>query len=208
MAENNIEFRPIEKADYKYLEEIIKDTWGYERFCTPKTAKKLSRVFLASCLTNQTFTLVALNNQVPVGVILGKNEKKHRSKLKYQLRLITSVVGMILSKEGRQTAGVYKNIEKIDKELLAGSGTEFDGELAFFAVRSDQRGNGVGKVLFEKFKAYMQGEKTKNFYLFTDTTCNYGFYEAMGLKRLGEKKFSLKPQWKEDIMFFIYGCEF
>lgn len=50
-------------------------------------------------------------------------------------------------------------------------------------------------------------EKTglKEFYLFTDTTCNYGFYEHQGMIRRLEKEhtFHIKGQQKI-INFFIY----
>ena len=42
----------------------------------------------------------------------------------------------------------------------------------------------------------MKQEKLKEFYLFTDTSCNYGFYEHQGMKRRLEKKhvFNIKGQ--------------
>jgi hypothetical protein len=42
------------------LETIIRETWHYDDFSTSKTAVKLARVFLSSCLTNYTFSRVSV----------------------------------------------------------------------------------------------------------------------------------------------------
>lgn len=36
---------------------------------------------------------------------------------------------------------------------------------------------------------YFKIEKIVSFYLYTDSSCNYGFYEYQGLVRCGEKVF-------------------
>lgn len=72
---NQIIFRPIIKKDYLAIEKIIREAWHYDEFCTSKIAKLLSKIFLSSCLSNQTFTLVALLKEQPIGIIMGKNIK-------------------------------------------------------------------------------------------------------------------------------------
>ena len=75
---NQIIFRPIIKKDYLAIEKIIREAWHYDEFCTSKIAKLLSKIFLSSCLSNQTFTLVALLKEQPIGIIMGKNIKTHK----------------------------------------------------------------------------------------------------------------------------------
>lgn len=201
---NNIYFRQINSSDYNSIEKIISDTWGYERFCTPKIAKRMAKLYLASCLANQTFTCVAVNNGKPVGIIMGKNEKKHHAPIRYLVMQFLGVTAMISTKEGRRISKLFQGFQELDKELLAKSGKNFDGELAFFAVRSDQRGTGIGKKLFIRLLAYMKSQNIKNFYLYTDSTCNYGFYEHQGMKRINEKIYNLKHYSKKDLLFFLY----
>ena len=55
-----ITFRNYQKEDFKALESIIRETWNYDKFSSPKTAGKAARVFLRSCLTNYTFSKVAV----------------------------------------------------------------------------------------------------------------------------------------------------
>lgn len=63
-------------------------------------------------------------------------------------------------------------------------------------MSSKARGNGVGKRLFQDLLAYVRSQDINRFYLFTDTSCNYGFYEHQGLVRCGkrEKEFEFGPQ--------------
>ena len=64
-----IELREYQKQDFKALETIIRETWHYDDFSTSKTAVKLARVFLSSCLTNYTFSRVAVVDGNVAGII-------------------------------------------------------------------------------------------------------------------------------------------
>ena len=67
------------------------------------------------------------------------------------------------------------------------------------------RGKGIGKKLFQSAMNYINDEKLKEFYLFTDTSCNYGFYEHQGMVRRCEKEhvFNIEGQTAK-MKFFIY----
>lgn len=55
------------------MEDAIRKTWEYDKFATPKTARKLVKVYFATCLTNQTYTRAAKVNGVLVGLIFEKD---------------------------------------------------------------------------------------------------------------------------------------
>ena len=62
--EYQIDIRPFKPEDQEALAGVIRRTWQYDRFCGPKTAQRLGRVYLRQCLTQQTFTRVAVVNGV------------------------------------------------------------------------------------------------------------------------------------------------
>lgn len=66
-----LQLREYQKNDFIALKNIIRKTWRYDEFSSPKTASRLADVFLSSCLTNYTFSRVAVLNGKPVGIILG-----------------------------------------------------------------------------------------------------------------------------------------
>lgn len=127
----NIAYRPIKTSDYNVLEDIIKKTWNYNRLVTDKSAKKLAKFYLASCLSNQTFTSVALVNGQPVGVVMARNKLKHNIPIKYNIRKWIDILDIIISKESRKTAKNLQEVEKIDEVLYQRVSKKFDCELAF-----------------------------------------------------------------------------
>lgn len=197
-----ISFREFQKTDRPALEQIIRETWHYDRFCSPKTAQKLARAYLNSCLADQTYTQVALMEDQPVGIIMAKNVAAHRCPFRMRLNLLLSVVSLLSTREGRAVFRAFWEVEKIDQELLSQC-SHYDGELAFFAVSHSCRGLGIGKRLFQSAVEYMSLQKISAFYLFTDTSCNYGFYEHQGMERQMQKTCRMKIQGQtEEFEFF------
>ena len=199
-----IELREYQKQDFKALETIIKETWHYDDFSSPKIAIKLAKVFLSSCLTNYTFSRVAVVDGNVVGIIMVNNIAKHKCPLSNRLLQIKSILSLLSSKEGRKISKIFSNINGIDKQLLNENNKIYLAELALFVVSSSCRGKGIGKMLFQSVLKYMKQEKLKEFYLFTDTSCNYGFYEHQGMKRRLEKKHIFNIKEQQVIMNFLF----
>lgn len=203
-----ITLREYQKEDFKTLEKIIRETWHYDDFSSPKTAQKLARVFLSSCLTNYTFSRVALDNGIPVGIILANNKAKHKCPFGLKIQQLKAITSLFLSKEGRKVSKIFESVNDIDKQLLQDCGTKYPAELALFAVDSSCRGKGIGKLLFQSVLDYMEEQKLDQFYLFTDTSCNYGFYEHQKMIRRNEKahRFNINGQTAK-MNFFIYDYQ-
>lgn len=201
----NIILRTFQKEDASFLEEIIRKIWHYDDFCSPKTAGRLAKIFLCSCLTNQTFSRVAILNGKPVGIILGKYCAIHKCPPSLRARQISSIISLLISHEGRKTSKIFQDVDGIDKELLKECGTSYPAELALLAVDPECRGKGIGKILFQSFLDYLKKYQLSSFYLYTDTSCNYGFYEHQGMIRRREKPKSFHIKGQDVTMrFFIY----
>lgn len=197
--------REYQETDRIVLEGIIRKTWKYDRFCSPKIASKMANVYLNSCLTNQTFTRVAVVGDTPVGIIIGKNIQTHKCPLKLWIKWLYSILSLFSSKEGRKISKMFGNVDEIDKELLSACNKDYKGELSFFAIDETCRGKGLGKKLFQSLVDYIRSQNIPEFYLFTDTSCNYPFYEHLGLIRRGEKQQTIHiSEETGNMTFFIY----
>ena len=204
-----IELREYQKQDFKSLETIIRETWHYDEFSSPKTAKKLARAFLSSCLTNHTFSKVAILDGNVVGIILVNHIEKHKCSFSKRLLQIRSILSLYLSREGRKVSKIFGNVNGIDKQLLSENNKNYPAELALFAVSSSCRGKGIGKILFQSALEYIKQENLREFYLFTDTSCNYGFYEHQGMIRRLEKQHVFHIKGEKAVMnFFIYDYRY
>ena len=202
------QLREYQKRDFQPLKEIIRKTWHYDEFSSPQTASKLAEVFLSSCLTNYTFSKVAVLDDTVVGIILVKDLKTHKCTPAKRLKQIKSIIKLYLSKEGRQVSQIFKNVNGIDKQLLVDSKKTYPAELALFAVSPVCQGKGIGKKLFQSALDYMIDQRLDEFYLFTDTSCNHGFYEHQGTVRRCEKEhmFNINGQLAK-MNFFIYDYQ-
>ena len=110
-----MQIREYQKQDFQPLKEIIRSTWHYDEFSSPETASRLAEVFLRSCLTNYTFSQVAVLDGTAAGIILVKNNKDHRCALSARFQQILSIVKLYASKEGRAA--------RLQKDLSGGIGS-------------------------------------------------------------------------------------
>lgn len=194
------EYKSTDAAD---LEDIIRMTWHYDKFCSPKLAKKMAKIYLLSCLGKQTFNQVAVQDGKTVGIIMGRDKRKKTTR-RFHLRLALAEASMLCDKEGRRILKAFSSIDAVDEELLAVRGKDYVGELSFFAVNEARRGTGLGKALFRELLDYMKNQKINDFYLYTDSSCNYGFYEHQGMVRCGEKVYSVPINIENEMRFYLY----
>ena len=115
MKQARIQFREIQKSDYPALEKMIAQTWEYERYCSPTVAKQMATYYLASCLANQTFTCVAENNGVAVGIILGKVERNFQAPMRYATQELMATARLKKTKEGRKMVKLYDGFDKLNR---------------------------------------------------------------------------------------------
>ena len=128
--------------------------------------------------------------------------------MKMKIRQVFDIMSLYLCKEGRETSKIFSSVDEIDKKFLENSKKKYDGEVAFFAISSKARGKGIGKKMFCNMLEYMKLQNINDFYLFTDTTCNYGFYEHQGMKRRLEKEHIFNIKGQQAVMnFFIYDYQ-
>ena len=95
-----LQLREYQKNDFIALKNIIRKTWRYDEFSSPKTASRLADVFLSSCLTNYTFSRVAVLNGKPVGIILVKDIARHTCPLPNRFRQLRAVLSLYPKRAG------------------------------------------------------------------------------------------------------------
>lgn len=158
-------------------------------------------------LTQQTFTRVAVVDGVPVGIIMGKNERTHRCPWSLRWRAARAVLALLATREGRKVARLFSGVERINQALLSRCPQSYPGQVAFFAVDQPRRGMGLGKRLFQAVMDNMRQETSGPIFLFTDTSCNYGFYEHQGMVRRAEQTqhdIIWLGQESGEMTFFVY----
>ena len=202
----DIIYRKLEKTDYDEVRNLICEAFGLGRYVPDKkTLDKVKRMYLCSCLAEQKFNMVALYQGEVVGVIMGasKNDKFKLSNMQNSLKLLYYTVSIYLFH--KKECGVQGNVHKAYVERIADYNHKFNGVLTLFAVESNLRGLGIGKGLLSKLQAYYNEKNSDSIYLYTDDTCNYGFYEHMGFCRVKEMPvFIIRDNKQTELGVYLY----
>ncbi|MEG0692533.1 MAG: GNAT family N-acetyltransferase [Oscillospiraceae bacterium] len=184
----DIIYRKIDITDYTAVRNLISDAFSLQNYVTNKKALDIvKKMYLCSCLAEQKFNRVALYQGEVVGVIMGasKNDSTKSANILNAMKMCYYTVSICLFHK-KACAG-QSDVHKVYGELISDCKHRFYGVLTLFAVREDVRGLGIGKGLLSRLLNYYKENQSDRIYLYTDDTCNYGFYEHMGFRRLKEK---------------------
>ena len=181
----DITYRDLEKEDYPRLERIIGETWGFSRRCKDKkVAGLLEKAYWASLLTQENFARVALINGKPVGVVLARREGKGKRNFAMNFRGLFYMFRLAVNAEGRSNLKIFRELNQQNRRMFKEQGEKFDGELIYLNIMRNKKGKGLGNQLWEDTNNYIKNSGGKNFFFFTDTTCDYKFYEKKGCRRI------------------------
>ncbi|MGG7079493.1 GNAT family N-acetyltransferase [Clostridium sardiniense] len=204
-------YRDVTKEDYKRIKELIGEAFHINEFIKDENfLDSLLNCYLQECIIDSSFSKVAEKNNKVVGIILASSEKdKNRlKKMHNTLSFIYSIFKIfIANKENKKALKEFSKIRETYDEIIKGKEDDFEGCIELFIVSKESRGFGVGKTLMNYLYNYMKSIDVKSMYLYTDSICNYGFYDSQNFKRLNEKKIYLDYS-QEELNIFLYGYKF
>lgn len=218
MPADEMLIRQLKQSDYPALVELIRRTWyaqqadgntdGLEPTCDARhrntLAWHLAAIDAHDCLARATHAAVAEQNGRVLGVILGSIPMNvtRAQVLRHRLRQARLALPMLASGAGRNGLCEQLGILHADRTLTRTVGKTYQAEIALFLVSPEAKGHGVGGRLFAHMLDWFQAIGVSEYFLFTDTTCDYGFYEHKGLERMAAETLSLAPG--ETLNCFLY----
>lgn len=204
-------YRGIKKEDYPRLLNLINEAFGFEDFIKSSDfLEDVLMIYLQECIMASNYSQVAVCDGEIIGIILGsaKSDSRHLKKMHNYLSYARTMIKLLwTSGEDKQALKEFSKITTTYKELLKGKELQFDGCLQLFIVSKEAQGKGVGKQLLHRLFTYLKQMKVKSLYLYTNTRCNYGFYEHQQFKRLNSKSLEFKS-YNFTLDVFLYGYEF
>lgn len=120
----------------------------------------------------------------------------------HRRHVIKLAMPLLLTAEGRHGLREMLALAWVDARLLYGLRPRFDAEVTLLLVDETARGCGVGRALFDHAMRRFRDTGVDRYFLFTDTSCNVGFYEHRGLARLRERRLTLRGDATET--FYLY----
>ena len=200
--------RDVEKKDFPAIKAIISETWdiGTE---DEKTQGAILGLYLNQVLYWSSFGKAAVLGGKVVGVIFGfldEDTPKYRMLQEDGMEHVIKLLDA--SENDRKDAHEYlsKTLGAYD-ELVADIIDLYDGSLDFFVVSEEARGLGVGKRLWGEIAAYFKENGAGSIYVYTDTLCNFGFYDHNGFQKKREYTLTYNfsdGQEQENILLYDY----
>ena len=207
---HTITYRPVNKHDLTKIKELYIEEFGFRRFTTNKhVLKSISSLYLSSVIQQSTYSLVAIRNHEPVGLIYGRNDTQPFLKHSLKDKLVSIYHFININIFSLFHLKATKQALKFDhayKKLSFECNKKFSGEVTTLIVSKSHQGFGIGKSLFHSFYDYLLKTKATSFFLYTDSWLSYGFYEKQGMIREGETPITLKVKpKKEKIDVYLYS---
>lgn len=152
-------------------------------------------------LLKATRVLGAYSGERLMGVLLADmtgQPKIYKSLLR---RMYVNVFEWVMHNLFSETSGSYNRVNKLMLKKLKEK-CQPSGEINFFAVAPETKGQGVGTLLLNELE---QLEKGKLVYLFTDSGSSFQFYQKRGFEEAERMDIQLKIDGKElDLTCFLF----
>ena len=210
-----IRLRRMRRDDHQTLIEILRRTWYADPELGEERSRRLAEADFEYCLARSTEAFVAVEISAdaavaddraaadasagrPVGVILGRVEPSRLGKERrrgfrltrinrHHLRSAFVALPLLTSETGRRALRIELAVARVDTRLLRDAGRSYAAEVTLFLVGPCMRGRGVGGRLFSRMMRSFRSCGVRDYFLYTDTSCDVGFYDRRGLTRVAAR---------------------
>ena len=110
------------------------------------------------------------------------NSKKHRLRKKFYIFVKNRLYKSKKIKNLKALHEYENNYDYMPQDMKS----KFDGEVSMLIIDSSLRGKGIGKKLLSDVFELAKKDNIKNLSIYTDDSCSYYIYEALGCKRIYE----------------------
>ena len=191
--------------------ELMLDTWNLDaHFPELKKKNLINSLFFDSAIIGMTHRDVIVDDHGKVHGYLfghvGESPKNYWQLITESTILFFRAAWHYLwgNFGSRRRAGKWlEEIESMEEKLLSKRQTN-DAYVGLFFVSSKLRGSGMGKQLMTDFEKMGRAKGAERLYLWTDKSCNYGFYDHIGFKRAVEIASPLLAEYSDEPNGFAY----
>ncbi len=206
---NHFHTQALKKEDFDHLQSLSGHAWGYHAYTDNKSIKAHAvKMDAHICRALSNYSLAVYDNDKLIGVILANVSTFSKSLQRFKHYFYVFLHGLYLKCRSRASRNILKDLrqtEKAYRELLKETKLPYKDELVLFVTHPDYQGQGIGKALIAAFENTLKKENLRSYFLFTDTACNYGFYDHNGFYRISGKTVKQTPKDKtQHLEIFLY----
>lgn len=194
-----VSYRPMEWNDLDTVAACFDRVWpqGPALAGTP-TALLVARYLTLHYLEQSTWSNVAVTAEgdlagITLARVVGQPAmfpQAHEEFLRTRALLLADPRGAATVTMFEDGFFVREGILEEDSDVTATT----QAELELFMVNPDARGAGVGGALWRQLLAALRSMGVRAFFLHTDSSCDFGFYDHKGLSRVAERLAADHPE--------------
>ncbi|RPA61313.1 GNAT family N-acetyltransferase [Aerococcus agrisoli] len=206
-----LRIRPIEASDFAELHRLDRQAWfqeSYEKY--PEATDACVELDLNNALQDSSFGQVAVVDGQVAGLILASadNDQKHMRMIMTSPRDAVITLNAQAPEVSHHFYQIMQEERDTDNALYAeaAKSVDYQGRIVLFVVDPTFQGLGIGSKLFQSALDYFQKQAIENYYLFTDESCDYTFYDHKGWRQAGKMTLSndATADTNETFSYFIY----
>ena len=199
---SEIIIRDITADDMPAIKAVVREVWAWEEaFEDEAVIEACVAIYFAPVLHEATFGRVALLDGKVVGVIFGAVDGQPPS-YKHLLENLTPHILLMMQADEWDRLGMCEYLTKQNatyQALIDGIEDEYDGALDFLVLSKAAQGKGIGKRLWLALKEHLEAKNVAKVYLYSDSECNFGFYESQGFARRNKMDMRVVFDGEEDL---------
>ena len=181
--------RKMIPEDYDSILDLVINTWDYRSWVPNNLVAPMADFFLSDLLLESDDIFVAQIGDDIVGIVAsGLVDQTNIQKISTR-KNISSLEKILRITEPGSIFLKYIQTLEINEFLLEKSRKNYDAGLNLLIVKEEFKRLGIGGLLYNHFYDYLKQHQAENFYLFTDNSSDYQYYEHKGLSRVAEKKY-------------------
>lgn len=205
----DVQYRPYQPSDAEDVKQLVNQAFSIDRYVkAPRLLAGAKEVYLRTCLTASSYTQVAVVEGKVVGVIMGRvrGEPRLPDRLNNQIATAWEMLKLaVLGINEYASLAQFFKFNTVYKQLKADTKAPTTDELTLFAVDANTQGMGVGKTLYNNYMNHLREKGRNDFYLYTDSRCNVGFYEHQGMTRVASQDMTIRLDGKpETLGVYLY----
>lgn len=191
------------ESDLEKINQMIISIWDYNAWIPKKNVKPMADFFLGEVILSSSRIFVVRDNDEIVGVIAASIINSIRQKASAKIRKYKALQE-ITSDKKQDVFESYIDTLILNEKLLLESKKDFTAALNLFILDERYQGMGIGSKLYSIFTEYLTDNKIQEFFLFTDNSSNFIFYERKGLVRIAEEKYSWDNSEDSTELYYLY----
>lgn len=184
-----LEFVKYNSTYLKSCAKLVSETWKLDdELINASQPRHFYYYYIRNCASHSVYTDLLVDQETGrvLGILFGSDEQHptYKSSIKNFQNLLIVFKHIILGHLGKRFIArkSIRNMLHIDKSVEKYC-KNFDSELNLFILSKELQGQGYGRILMNRYIQFCKDEQQiKNIFLWTDISCNHGFYQHYGFR--------------------------